>query len=664
VKGFDDAIDGHHDVADQLSRYLRSRVSSQSGTTRKRLASIDSREAHESYREDVRATFLSRVGGLPDRPETLSTETTGRTERDGYTVENVVFESHPDHHVTGNCYVPDTEGPHPAVLFLCGHLAEPRPDSLNQRACIRLALNGFVVLIIDPLGQGERTQYADFDPDETTVSGGGGVFPHAYIGQKCHYVGTNLLRHMLHDDRCILDYLQARDDVDPQRLGVTGTSGGGLQTLYLALVDDRIDAAAPCCSLSRRTDQMKTGHRSHAEQAIPGGVPDGIDYNDILAALAPLPICVGAATSDRYFPIEGVHDTVEEARELYDLYDAADQLSLVVGQNQHCSVEELDDVVPWLCAQLGDGHEPVPNPEPLDADAVRCTESGSVRKAYPEERTVDELLRESVMARHPEVEKTLTATDGDVERIQNAVTAQLGLDRNGCSLTPRYIDSSEENGLTVDHLWFKTERNPDTIVAGVLVTDLEQTTDAPALVLWENGTSDLPDRSDELARLAEDCGAALLFDPRGVGAVRNRTIPVPDWASHYHGVWGTEFKLANDALLLGESLLGMRVYDCLRAAEVLQSETGATNVSFVGEGTGAYHALYAGVSADDVAEVTVHGLGPSFYEMATEREVPPQSSLVVYDVVGHCDLPHLFAALDQRGVRVEPLDEEERPVDR
>ena len=76
-------------------------------------------------------------------------------------------------------------------------------------------------------------------------------------------------------------------------------------------------------------------------------------------------------------------------------------------------------------------------------------------------------------------------------------------------------------------------------------------------------------------------------------------------------------------------------------------------VSLVGEGTGAYHALYAAAVDRSVESVTLRDPGPSFAEMATDREYPYDPRLTVFGVVGTCDVPHLLAALDERGVRIE-----------
>lgn len=559
--------------------------------------------------------------------------------------------------MTANCYVPNGDGPHPGILFLCGHADPPKADLVNQKACIELALHGCIVLIVDPIGQGERKQYRDVEMDGTVVSGGGGTFPHCYAGQKCFYAGANLARYMINDDRCALEYLYRRDDVDNNRIGVTGTSGGGTQTLYLSLLDDRIDVAAPCCSVSHRYEQLKTGGRTHAEQAISGSIAQGIHYADLLATMVPRPVCIGAAASDRYFPIEGVHETVDRVQRIYDIYDAEEQVTLVVGDTTHCSVYELGDgVFEWLCEQLDvaeyESHDELPT---LNEADLQCTPRGSVRDAYADERTIDDLIREYVTETHPDAGMKPAVDDNDeyASQLRRTLVETFAINREGCDLSPRYVDRSEVNGLDVERVWFKTERDPDIIVTGVLVSDPESASESPAVVLYEHGPEELPERSEEVASLASKYGTVFVFDPRGVGAVRNRDILVPNWADDYYGVYGTEFKLANDALLLGSSLLGMRVYDVLRAVTFLRSDTDTARVSFVGAGIGAYHALYAAAIARNVDRIDLRTLGPSFFKMATDREVPFHPQLTAFNMVGECDIPHLLAALDQRGVHVE-----------
>ena len=657
MDGFRDAVNGYFDVEDQLTRYLQQRASEGFTAEREVKRAIDSRREFEARRERVRETFLSGIGGLPDRPDDLAVETNGVLNRDGYAIERLVFESHPAFHVTANCYVPESDGPHPGVLFLCGHVDAAKADPHNQRACVELARNGFVVLAVDPVCQGERTQYRDAETDEPLVGSAGGAFAHCYAGQQCFYAGVNLARYMIHDACCALDYLERRSDVNDDCIGVTGTSGGGVQTAYLALVDDRIDAAAPCCSITEREEWLRTGKRIDAEQLIHGAIPLGINYDDFVTAMAPRPVCIGAAASDEYFPIEGVHETVERARRVYDLYDARENVALFVADETHCSVYELgNEIFEWFCATLGDA-EYVPHDDPTTVDAadLHCTPEGSIRAAYPDERTIDDLLRAYVAEHYPDVRTPPANNDHEMDatRLRRTLVKRFALDREAPDLSPRYVRMSETAGLNVEHVWFKTEREPDIVCTGVLITDPDASTRSPAMVCYEQGTEILSERSDDIASLAAEYGTVFVFDPRGVGAVRNRSIPIPTWLDEDDGIYGTEFKLAYDALLLGESLFGMRVYDVLRAVEFLVEETGCGEVSLVGEGVGAYHALYAAAVEKRVGTVELRGLGPNFHDMATSREYSYNPRLTVFDVVKDCDVPHLLAALGNCDCRIE-----------
>ncbi|HMN29498.1 MAG TPA: hypothetical protein PKE45_15215, partial [Caldilineaceae bacterium] len=110
----------------------------------------------------VRANFLSAIGGLPERTGALNAQCTGRIERPGYTIEKLIYESQPNFFVTAALYVPQGLAERaPAVVFVHGHWDQGKSAPEYQAVCIDLARNGFVVLAVDPPGQGERKQYYD-----------------------------------------------------------------------------------------------------------------------------------------------------------------------------------------------------------------------------------------------------------------------------------------------------------------------------------------------------------------------------------------------------------------------------------------------------------------------------------------------------------------------
>lgn len=149
----------------------------------------------------------------------------GRKEMDGYIVENIAVESFPGYYITGNIYRPaKSTGRNPAVLSPHGHWEDRRfMDEVQYRAAV-LARMGAVVLVYDMIGYGEATQTEHRIPDA-------------------------LLLQTWNSKRA-LDYLISRDDVDPDRIGMTGASGGGTQTFILTALDDRISVSVPVVMVS------------------------------------------------------------------------------------------------------------------------------------------------------------------------------------------------------------------------------------------------------------------------------------------------------------------------------------------------------------------------------------------------------------------------------
>ncbi|MFU8870209.1 alpha/beta hydrolase family protein, partial [Natronococcus sp.] len=424
MRQFDENVDGYYDVENQLPRYLRRLAEPQLERGDERREAIDSIEAAEEHRERVREDFLEALGGLPDERADLNATRTDRLEYDGYAVETVLFESLPDFHVTTNVYVPEgasADDPRPAVLFVCGHAATAKTADGYQQGCIDLARNGFVVLAMDPIGQGERHQFYDPETGAIPISDDSRDYPrtntleHTYLARQCMFAGGNLARYFVWDGIRALDYLESRPEVDPDRLGVTGNSGGGMQTSYLMLADDRIAAAAPCCFITSKEAYMRTGQGQDGEQIVHRAIDRGPRYDDFLLAFAPKPALIGAAQSD-FLCIEGTHRSYERASSVYDLYDAGDALELTVADSTHGFGPELREAtVNWFRRHLL-GEAPTfetGNPATEDPERLRCTDAGEVRDAYPDGRTVVDLNREYLAETAPETATAPAVDDAD-----------------------------------------------------------------------------------------------------------------------------------------------------------------------------------------------------------------------------------------------------------
>ena len=145
---------------------------------------------------------------------------------DGYIVENIMIESFPGFYITGNLYrSTETEGKHAAILCPHGHAPDKRLTDYVQYRSAVLARMGAVVFAYDMVGHGDSREVLDHK------------MPIALVLQT-------------YNSKRVLEYLLSRSDVDPERIGMTGGSGGGTQTFVLAAIDDRITVSVPCVQVS------------------------------------------------------------------------------------------------------------------------------------------------------------------------------------------------------------------------------------------------------------------------------------------------------------------------------------------------------------------------------------------------------------------------------
>ncbi|MFO7906181.1 MAG: acetylxylan esterase, partial [Pirellulaceae bacterium] len=258
---------------EMLHAYLMDKVYEAVDRREAEYESVETPEEIEAYQERMRQFFIEQLGGFPDRTP-LNARVVGRRQRDGYRIEKVIFESQPRHFVTAILYLPDGEPPYPGVLVPCGHSANGKARDLYQRAPILIAKNGMAALCYDPLDQGERHQLLDADGEPIITRATQG---HNLAGVGAILLGRNTATYRTWDGMRALDYLAGREEVDPNRIGCTGISGGGTMTSYLMALDDRIKAAAPGCYLTSFQRLLETIGPQDTVQIL----TDAIGTNDI-----------------------------------------------------------------------------------------------------------------------------------------------------------------------------------------------------------------------------------------------------------------------------------------------------------------------------------------------------------------------------------------------
>ncbi len=317
----------------ELAAYFEAQVSSlerQNELTRfKTLA--DWQAAKPALREE-----LFDMLGLSPRPEKspLQSETTATTEETEFIVERVHFQSLPGLYVTGNLYLPrKIDGPLPTILYVCGHGKVKKDDvSFGNKTHYQyhgawFARNGYACLTIDTLqlGEIEGFHHGTYNLDRWWWNSRG----YTPAGVEA----WNCIR--------ALDYLESRPEVDASRLGVTGRSGGGAYSWWIAALDDRIQRAVPVAGITSLRDHVVNGCVEGHCDCMYMVNTFRWDFAKAAALVAPRPLLISNTDKDTIFPLEGVIDIHRQVRHIYKLYDAEDKLGLQITEGPHADTQEL-----------------------------------------------------------------------------------------------------------------------------------------------------------------------------------------------------------------------------------------------------------------------------------------------------------------------------------
>lgn len=227
----------------------------------------------ETGRKALKKKIIEKAGVVIDHTLPLNIRETGSMQMKGYQIKNISFQTRPGVYATANLYVPDGKGPFPAVITMHGHWPAGRLYESFQAISQTVALNGYVCLNIDAYGSGERTTLDGKDE-----------YHGANLGASLMNIGETLLGVQISDNMRGVDLLCSLPYVDPEKIGATGASGGGNQTMWLAALDDRIKAAVPVVSIGTFESYIM---RSNCVCEL---LPDGFTFMEeagVVAMVAP-----------------------------------------------------------------------------------------------------------------------------------------------------------------------------------------------------------------------------------------------------------------------------------------------------------------------------------------------------------------------------------------
>jgi len=612
------------------------------------LTDLTTKEAWETHKPKLREQFFDMMGLWPLPAKTdLRATITGTVEGDGFVVEKVLYQSRPGLYVTGNLYKPKAAGKYPAILYVCGHgNFVDKGISYGSKVPYQyhpawFAAHGYVCLILDTVELGEiRGEH------HGTYSRG------MWWWQSRGYTPAGV---ELWNGIRGLDYLQSRPDVDPDKLGLTGRSGGGATSWWIAAADERVKAVVPVAGIVDLHAQVNEGLNERLKKGVITGHCDCMfhintyrwDFAMIAALIAPRPCLLGNSDVDDIFPVPGYRRLAAKVRKVYALYGAEDKFDLLETKGPHTDTPELRiGIDKWMNRWLkNDTATKVED----DLPAKLTPQQLKVFDKAPE-GALNEVIHETFV---PMATLELPASDkvakewwaGKKDQLMTGLREQVfaGWPKSPSALKPVAAGDVTTDGMRLQAWDFESEPGiplrlfllsspgadkPEKVVLSVL--------DEPG---WSKWCRDLGPAFAEVLMEKKDLKrddamfaqnrTAMKTQKVQFAAIAPRGIGPTKWADAGTSI---DIQMKRRFALIGQTLDGQRVWDVRRAVAVLNAEVKAP-MTLHGERDAAGIALYAGLFEPSVAAFDLwhlpssHRTGPILLNVLKVLDAPQAVAL-------------------------------------
>lgn len=522
----------------------------------------------KTRRTKIRKKLLQAWGGFPTDHAPLKAKVLDTIQRDQYRIEKVIFQTLPDVWMTANAYVPNHPGRHAAVLCVHGHWKGAKQDPHVQARCIGLARLGFFVLAVDAFGAGERG-----------IGKALGEYHGEMVAATLYPMGRPLSGLQVYENQRAVDYLLTRPEVDGDRLGITGASGGGNQSMYAGAFDERFKAVVPVCSVGNY--QAYLGAACCMCEVVPGALSFTEEWG-VLSLTAPRALMIVSATRDAFqFSVGEAKKSLALVEPVYQLYKRPDSVKHAIFESAHDYNQPMREAMyGWMTRHLkgeGDG-------SPI-AEAAMETENPETLRCFPGETRPDDWVTLPKFAAR-EGRALLAGIKAPASKAQwqsSASRLRKTLDMEVLKGTePVSSISVTQSATSSQNISFETE-------SGIKLTATHTTGKKPrrpgtVIVLSLENESKLP--GNELAQAVHESGRRVVsLSLRATGQHSHPGDKIGRAPDHNTAEW---------SLILGRPLLGQWVLD-LRTAVTVLSENGYAddNLTVIGQGTAGVVALCA-----------------------------------------------------------------------
>lgn len=651
----------NRDFWNDWPNYITRKMNQSRESRRALLSTIRSKSQVEARNAAVRSQLWQLLGGRPEETP-LNPRITGTIERINYRIEKLVFESMPEIYVTANLYVPTTTGkaPCPAILAPIGHSPNGKAAMRYQYTYQNLARKGYVVLTWDPFGQGERIQYLQPGTNHTRFHAVS--MEHTQAGRPMILFGDGLARYLAWDAIRGLDYLLTRPEVDPQRIGCTGQSGGGTMTMFLGALEPRIQAAVAIEGAFANVAGPyydPPGAISDAETELVGSLPLGIDRGDLLAAFAPKPLLVCYTKNDEgqtYGPMntEAIQENYEELIRFYGILGAREKVSMFAGDLPHgMDFFSRRGIYGWFNRwfdKVAAGVEEAEYDAATD-NSLNVTLSGQVSSSLGG-RSIVQLNAERAEKLLPPsgFASGKSETSRASEKARAELLELLVLPTNKTTLHSQILSTNVRKGQRIEEIQFESE--PGVRIVGWFIAPQDRRPTHPCVLYISNGFAD-----DVVAEPSSfdgflDAGYAVCgIAVRGTGLSTPRP---PKGGPVFYQQMDLSDRFAWANLVLDTSVMGQRVWDIVRTIDYLATrpDVNASQIQIIGQEEAGLATLMAAALDDRVCSILVTRVLISYMSIVQSPEYSLALEWFVPGILQHFDIPDIAACISPRPLRI------------
>ena len=608
------------------------------------ISGISNLNAWQERQQEIREILSDIVGPFPPKTP-LNPQVTRIIDKKSYRVEHVIFESQPGFYVTSSLFIPaglKGKTKAPAVIYCSGHSVEGYRSQVYQYVILNLVSKGFIVFAFDPVGQGERLEYYSSDTGNSII--GGPTKEHSYPGAQAFIAGSSQAMYMIWDGIRAVDYLLTRKEVDPSRIGITGRSGGGTQSAYIAAFDDRIYAVAPENYITNYTRLLQSIGPQDAEQNLFNLIYRGIDHPDFLIVRAPKPALMITTTRDM-FSIQGAIETEREVSRIYKAYGREDNFARTEDDAGHEStLKNRESMYSFFQKHLANPGNPRDEQvQLLTAEELKVTATGQLATSVVGETvfSLNKKIAENLAAELNNSRKDPGTFLSEVIKSAKELSGYIEPSTTG---EPVFSGRIARENYSVEKYFIKGEGN---YVIPYLLFVPSKPGNKGLIYLHPAGKSAEAGTGGEIERIVREGVTVLSPDLPGTGELGSGSL---HGDAYFDGV---SHNLWYAALLIRRSITGIQAGEIVRLAGVLRKRNNEGQISVCARKELAPALLHAAAFTNEISRVILIEPCLSYLSIVTTRFYNPVLiNSTVPGALKRYDLPDLAACLVPRKLMI------------